>query len=97
MKNVTIPELIIEATHKALEFKGIYEMNLYSKNNSSFLRVFFENSRGYRYAISYELERRGSQLNVLIDEVDDIEEEWYRDSKDYSQKELQDIIDRWNI
>ena len=99
MRKLTMPELIIESTHIVIEIKGVYGLYIYSspRTNNSTIDVYFINRRGYKYKITYYFEKRGEQLVKEIECVDDIEDECYYGDTDFSQKELQDIINRWNI
>ena len=92
-------ELIIESTHIMIEIKGIYGLYMFSspKANNSVIDVYFINRRGFKYKITYYFEKRGEQIVKEIESLDDVEDECYYCDTDFSQKELKEILDRWNI
>lgn len=99
MRKLTIPELIIESTHIITEIKGIYAMYMFSspKADNSVIDVYFINKRGYKYKITYYFEKRDNQIIKEIESLDDIEDECYYCDTDFNQKDLKEILDRWNL
>ena len=99
MRKLTMPELIIESTHLMLEIKGAYKIELYSSpsTDSSLIDIWFMNVKGNKYKITYNYEKRKSQIFREIEILDDIEDECYYSNVDYNQDDLKEILSRWNL
>lgn len=99
MRKLSMPELIIESTHIITEIKGVYRIELYSSPASdlSVIQVYFINVKGSKYKVIYNYEKRGTQLYKEIESLDDIDDECYYCNADYNQKDLKEILDRWNL
>lgn len=99
MRKLTMPELIIESTHLMLEIKGAYDVELYSSptSDSSTIDIRFINAKGHKYSITYNYEKRENQIFKEIEILDDIEDECFYCNADYNQKDLKEILSRWNL
>lgn len=99
MRKLTMPELIIESTHLMLEIKGAYRVMLWSSpsTDSSAIDVYFMNVKGCKYKATYSYEKRDNQIFKEIEILDDIDDECFYCNSDYSQKDLKEILSRWNL